>query len=757
MATEVLKGKFVKVIYETDSYGVARFLCDDAMPDDEDSYPTVVGQLPKDKTGSFSLIGQWTQHEGYGQRFQVDSYERFYKLSVLGLQRFLKDYVHGVGPKTAQKLVDAFGVQLEEKIAFQPEEILSLLGPKTGKKFLHHWNVVAEMGKISLRKFLANCGMSPAHVNRIWNRWQDQAVGILQQDPYQLTKISGLGFQIADRMALGMGWPLDSPQRTRGILSHLLREAAKESHTCLPREKLVKLSAEDCQVVPAVMEKVLDEQIQKGELKEEVFSTLAGPVAYVYLRHLYDAESLVAARCAMLLPAAAMSGIHQLETELQEAEQELQIQATDRQKQAVCRTLQSAISILTGGPGTGKSSTVRLIVEIAKRRNWKLELCAPTGRAAKHISNITAHNAQTIHRLLQFNPKEGSWKFNAQNPLSADLIVVDEVSMVDIELARRLFDAIPIGCHVLLIGDIDQLPAVGCGRVLEDMIASQRIPLTRLDKIFRQAGQSLIVTSAHDVVKGQRPVLPIVKDHQGKTTVSFHGDWKSSDAFLVDAPHYVIQRKRHDDPKGVQAKVVELVRQRLPEKYGFDPIRDIQVLVPMREKACGAAILNRTLQKALNPVSGSQKVSWQGTEFRRGDRVMVMQNTYDLNVFNGDIGMIEQVSQADDLLLINFYGNRVSFPKEKAGRLSLAYCSTIHKSQGSEYPAVVVVLLGQHRVMLQRNLLYTAITRAKKLLVLLSSPWALSVAVENITVNSRHTLLRQRLEKLIAKNSHGYY
>jgi len=734
-----IEGSLGAILYENGDFGVARFRLQKAMPDIPAS-AMIVGRIPLGRKGYFRLTGKWTMHPDYGRRFEVEYWEPFYRMTTKGLEKFLKDNFFGIGSRTAQRLVEKFGLKLETVIQKDPEKITEVLGEKRGQRFLTEWN--AGMGCRELRKFLANHGMSPVWASRIWERWAERSIETLQKDPYRLTEIRGIGFEGADQLAMAMDWPRQSPERSRGILFHLLREARQESHTCLPRAKLVKRAVDDCQVDAAVMEEVLDKLISQGRLREEVVPTQAGQVSYIYLRRMYEAEVSVVASCMLLLGASSRPLGEEFDNELAKAEKELGIEATHLQRRAVRWALEKPISILTGGPGTGKSETVRLIVKLAKKLNRRLELCAPTGRAAKHIEDITGYEARTIHRLLRYNPASNEWQVNAENPLEADLVVVDEASMVDIELAERLFDAIPVGCHVLLIGDTDQLPAVGAGRVLDDMIRSRRIPVTRLDKIFRQAESSSIVVNAHRIIRGEEVRLPCEEEEDMDSSV---------DAFLVKVPKKSNFSSKDEADAAVEQKIVKLVRDELPERYGFDPFEDIQVLVPMKKGPCGVQLLNLALQKALNPSKQGYKVG--STEYRCGDRVMVHRNTYDLDVFNGDIGTIQKISPESKAFLIDFYGHKVVFPFKMADRLSLAYCSTIHKSQGSEYPAVVLVVLGRHHVMLQRNLLYTGITRAKKLLVVVSEPWILNRCVENVKVKDRITFLRQRLEKFPKKET----
>ncbi len=736
-----INGTLSKVFYRSDTFGTALFRLKDPDP----KFPNkdemrIAGNIPFDERSQFTLYGDWQKHKQYGWQFQVKEWARYYEMTSGGLRNYLVSSIEGCGAKTAELLLETFGLDLEKVITETPDKVIELVGEKKGEKIVKSW--LQEGVKASLRKFLANYDVTILKANSIERAWGDQALTKLKTNPYQLVQIRGIGFETADKIAMKMGWEVSSKERASAILYYLLDKASDSGHVCLQREALLMEAARDCQVSQELMGEILDEVLSKGQLRQESVETFAGTICYVYVPYLYDAECSVASQLAQLMekPIPLPVSGPELEEMITKAEKKLKITATELQKIAVQRLLNSPVSILTGGPGTGKSTTVKLIVEVARKRNWSMLIAAPTGRAAKHITNITGEDAATIHRLLKFNPENHSWFHNAGNPLEADLVIVDEFSMVDVELASRLLEAISVGTHLIIIGDKDQLPAVGPGKVLEDLIRSKRIPTTELNKIFRQAEGSMIITNAHRIIEGDDMRFPANK--QEMLTSDVHRINPSKDK----SDHL----KNHTNNETVIEEIVSLCKTRLPKAKGYDPIKDIQVLVPMRKNRCGVEELNGALQKALNPNGKSHIIA--NREFRIGDRVMVMKNNYDLNVFNGDMGVIKSVSQEDKAFVVDFYGRLVPYPFSYIDDLSLAYASTIHKSQGSEYPCVILVLLGQHKTMFQRNLLYTGVTRAKQLLIVISYPSFLGECIANRSIKDRTTYLLHRLQKAIPVN-----
>jgi exodeoxyribonuclease V alpha subunit len=577
---------------------------------------------------------------------------------------------------------------------------------------------------------------------KIYKQYGDQALGVVQTDPYRLARdIFGVGFKTADRMAQSLGLPLDHPSRVEAGVIYSLNELTDEGHVFTPRQALAERTIELLgEVAPDLISPALErlseqDRIRQDEVPLTVSRTPGGPpsravgeaaagyrMPAIYLASLYRSEIGVAEQL-LGLSLAIPSRL----SDLPPAYVSLDPQLTEEQRSAIRMALSHPVSVLTGGPGTGKTTCLQALIAVIESARKDYALASPTGRAAKRLSEATGRPAKTIHRLLGFSPKEG-FKYKTENPLPVDLLVLDEVSMLDLVLANHLLKALSPGCHLLLVGDVDQLPSVGAGDVLRDLIASQIAPVARLSHIFRQAAGSQIITNSHRINQGQPPVF---SQATGGEQEGSQGDF-----FLFPA----------ETAEEAAVWVEDVVCRRIPARFGLDPVEQVQVLAPMYRGLAGVNALNERLQDTLNPASLQKpEKSLFGQTFRQGDKVMQTQNNYDKEVFNGDIGRVLGINPVDHTLLVEFDGRKISYDWSDADQLTLAYAISVHKSQGSEFPAVVIPVITAHYMMLQRNLLYTAITRARRLCVLVGSRKAIGMAVRNNKVAQRHTALAWRL------------
>jgi exodeoxyribonuclease V alpha subunit len=710
----------------------------------------VVGNLPELSPGEYlRLSGNWSHHPKHGAQFQVQICERVLPATMAGIRRYLgSGLVKGIGPRLAERIVAHFGASTLEVIENRPERLEEVgdIGPKRAGMIARAWQEQKQIKEIML--FLHTYGVTTNLAIKIYKQYGDESLAVVKNDPYRLARdIYGVGFKTADRIAQSLGLPLDHPSRIEAGLVYALNEMADDGHVYAPRSLLEERVVDLLQVPPELIQPGLERLAQENRVIEDTLpldgapgpeeapgevetprrggstqprigeSSAAYGLSAIYLTSLYYTEVGVAERLHSLgytLPSRL--------SDLPPAFVTLDSQLSPEQEVAIRTALSHPLSILTGGPGTGKTTTLRALIAVIESAGKRYALASPTGRAAKRLSEATGRPASTIHRLLGFSPGEG-FKHNQENPLPADLVVVDEASMLELSLAYSLLKAIQPGTHLLLVGDVDQLPSVGAGDVLRDVIASGIAPVTRLNVIFRQAAGSHIITNAHRINQGQMPLLS--KDSQ--------------DFFLFPA----------ETPEEAAVWVQEVVCQRVPGKFGLHPVRDIQVLAPMYRGPAGVHALNEALQAALNP-AGAAKAERRlfGQLFRQGDKVMQVQNNYDKDVFNGDIGMVVGIDLVDQTLSVDFEGRRVDYDWSEADQLVLAYAVSVHKAQGSEFPAVVVPLLTSHYLMLQRNLLYTAVTRARKLCVLVGSRKAIGIAVRNNKVAERFTALDWRLEEI---------
>jgi exodeoxyribonuclease V alpha subunit len=683
---------------------------------------TVVGNATSVSAGEHvEAIGQWIVDRQHGQQFKADELKTTHPASAEGIERYLASgAIRSIGPKLAAKIVGLYKEQTLEIVEDRPDFLLHIRGIGQGrlKRIRQSWEEQKEVRKIML--FLSEHGISSGRAVRIYRTYGHEAIAKIKANPFQLADdIRGIGFKTADELAATLGIDRNSPHRARAAVRYTLQELAGAGHCGYPElgvvEHTTKLVEIDQEVVENAVEAALKDRSVVRELVEGE--------PWLFLQGLYRAE----AGLAQSVHRISSAGLHPLppiavEKAISWVAGRLKIRLSEGQQEAIRRACQHKLLVITGGPGVGKTTLVRSILEIFSAKDLKCVLAAPTGRAAKRLAETTERSAKTVHRLLEFDPATGDFKRNQQNPLKGDLFVLDEVSMVDVVLGHQFFRAAPSEACVILVGDVDQLPSVGPGSVLADLISSGVVPVVRLTEIFRQAAESRIVTAAYAINQGR--------------TLNLMTPEAMGDFYFIEA----------HEPEAIQDLIVKLVKERIPARFGFDPKTDIQVLSPMNRSLLGARNLNQVLQQALNPGDGGPEVQRFGWTYRIGDRVIQTENDYNRDVFNGDLGVVEKVNRVEQEMVVNFEGRPVEYDFGDLDELSLAYVLSIHKSQGSEFPCVVIPLHTQHYIMLQRNLLYTAVTRGKRLVILVGAKKALGMAVRRQDTSLRHTALRRRLK-----------
>jgi len=674
---------------------------------------TAVGNLLGVQPGeNLRLSGRWTTDKKYGEQFLVDSYVTVKPATLVGIEKYLgSGLVRGVGKVMAERLVGHFGLETLEVIDQKPARLVEVegIGPVRSERITTAWVEQRQIKDVMV--FLQSHGVSTTYATRIYKQYRDRSIAVVRENPYRLAiDILGIGFKSADNIAGRLGIEPTSPLRAEAGVLHVLATLSDEGHVYARRPRLLSAAVEILTIDPPVIEKAI------GDLAAEervVIEPLPSGDEAVYLKSLHTAEAAGAGRIRLLVGTKSRPIRIDIERAITWFEAQQNIQLADEQREAIRKAATSKLLVVTGGPGTGKTTLVNGVIRILEKKGRRILLAAPTGRAAKRMAETTGREAKTIHRLLEFNPKKFGFDRDTSNPLETDLLILDEASMIDTVLAYHVLKALPLHCQLVLVGDIDQLPSVGPGSVLGDIIRSGVADVVRLRHIFRQGSESLIVVNAHRVNQGLMPELP--------------PEGSKADFFFVE-------RK---EPEEIA------VRQHIPHKFGLDPVDDIQVLTPMQRGLLGVANVNAELQALLNP-SGESLVRGSRT-FRGGDKVMQIRNNYDLNVFNGDIGRIRKIDPVEQQVQVEFDGRGVTYDYSDLDELVLAYACSIHKSQGSEYPCVVIPVHTQHYMMLQRNLLYTAITRGKRLVILVGSKRALAIAVKNNATEERCTMLAERL------------
>ncbi|NKB66574.1 MAG: ATP-dependent RecD-like DNA helicase [Candidatus Latescibacteria bacterium] len=711
---EFLEGTIERITYQGDDtgYTIARL----QSKDRRDELVTVVGAMASVQPGeSVRLQGDWSTHPKYGRQFKFTRYTTVYPATLEGIRKYMgSGLIKGIGPVTAKRIVAHFGLETLDIIEQDPDRLLEVpgTGPKRVEVIKAGWEEQRAIKDVML--FLQSHGVSTGYAVKIYKKYGDEAVELVRQNPYRLEReIWGIGFLSADRIARSLGVAADAPERLQAGLRYALNQASDEGHVFLPQEELVVAAQKELEVDAGLLAPQLAALAEDGGAMVDE--------GRAYLPPLYYAEVGATESLQRLLREGGEEqgeDADKLDEVLAVLEGKAGIEYEETQKSAIRMAADHKVMVLTGGPGTGKTTITQGIIGLLEQQGLRVVLCSPTGRAAKKLSEATQRPARTIHRLLGFKPPEG-FEYNRDNPLKTDAVVVDEVSMIDTALLNSLLKAVPTSARLVLVGDVDQLPSVGAGSVLRDLIVCGALPVVRLTHIFRQAQESQIIINAHKVNQGRFPHI----DNR-----------KAQDFFFI----------QEEEPERIVALIQDLCTRRLPQRYELDPVEDIQVLTPMYRSLTGAHNLNQVLQQALNPEAPRWKRGH--TEYRVGDKVMQIRNNYDKTVFNGDVGRIQSLD-AEEQKLVVLFEEEVEYDFGELDELVLAYACSVHKSQGSEYPVVVMPVSTQHYMMLQRNLLYTGITRARQMVVLVGTKQALALAVRNAQITERYTGLADRLRQ----------
>lgn len=697
---------------------------------------TMVGTLFSITPGEIlRLKGRWSNHPRYGEQFAVVSYESVLPATVKGIERYLgSGMIKGIGPVMAKRLVTAFGAETLSVIDCEPERLNEVagIGEKRIEMIRKAWEDQKEIRGVMI--FLQGHGISPAYAVKIYRQYGRDSIQVVRDNPYRLAMdVFGIGFITADRIAEKLGIPKDSGVRIEAGILYVLQGLADEGHVYYPYGELVRkcsgiLEIEEKDIPASLNNLVAQNKIVIDDLQSPPSSAPSSSDAPVYLSAFYVSEVGITNKIKEIIACPRQLKLVDADEIAAQAQSDLGITLSGRQSAAVKASINNKILIITGGPGTGKTTIINAIIKVYNKMGRKVLLAAPTGRAAKRITEATGREAKTIHRLLEYSPGgasgEGGFKRNETNPLETDLVVVDEVSMVDTLLMYHFLKALPAGATLVLVGDIDQLPSVGPGNVLKDIIDAGCVQVIRLNEIFRQSRQSMIIVNAHRINNGEMPFI----GRDGESPKDFY-------FFTIEEPEKVLE------------KVVSLCREGLVSRFGYNPLDDIQILTPMHRGTVGVANLNTELQKALNPTK--EELLRGGRLFKTGDKVMQIRNNYDKDVYNGDIGRVVGIDNEEQELKVNYDGRIISYDFSDLDEIVLAYAISVHKSQGSEYPVVIMPVLTQHYMLLQRNLFYTGVTRGKKLVILVGTRKALAIAVRNNKPQKRYTLLKKRLRNEI--------
>ncbi|HKI85950.1 MAG TPA: ATP-dependent RecD-like DNA helicase, partial [Thermoanaerobaculia bacterium] len=687
--------------------------------DDSRGSVTAVGSLLSVRPGErLRLTGKWETDRRFGRQLRVSGYEHLRPATRRGIERYLgSGMVSGIGPELAKRMVEQWGEKTLDVIEESPERLTEIKGIGAVRSRRIRCALAEQSAARSVMLFLHGLGVSSHQATRLHKIYGEETIPTLEENPYRLSReIHGIGFATADRLAERLGWARDSPRRIAAGLEHILDRGTENGHLFLPEDQLVREASARLAIESSKVARCLEQLLVNGDLRAE--TAVGEEPREIYLPASLEVEESLATNVRRLLRLGSRAPAQDPSSLLEAFAREHRIHLAAEQRAAVAQALASGLSIVTGGPGTGKTTLIKAVLEIASERGATVALAAPTGRAAQRLAEAAASDARTIHRLLEFQPHTQTFARGEERPLEADLVIVDEASMLDAYLADRLLQAIPPGGRLLLVGDADQLPSVGPGKVLADLIASAEVPVVRLSKIFRQARASAIVLNAHRVLRGSMPSS---------------GQRQSSDFFFIP----------REPAEETLSTLMTLVTERIPSRFGFDPMHDIQVLTPMHRGLLGARQLNLELQRRLNPAG--RTIELGGGWLRVGDRVLQLRNNYELEVFNGDVGRVTTFDPEHQEVEVAFGHRRLSYGAKDLAEITLAYAVTIHKSQGSEYPCAVVVLDPQHYMLLQRNLLYTAMTRGRRLVILVGSRRAVARAVRNERGSERFTSLSRRL------------
>ena len=662
--------------------------------------------------------GIWFNHKEHGIQFKADNIKLIRPDNLAGIEKYLgSGLIKGIGPGFAKRLVQTFGLEVFNIIENSPKRLIEVpgLGESRQEKIIIAWEEQKKIKEIII--FLHEYGVGTARAVRIYKTYGDLSINKIKENPYRLAAdIRGIGFKTADALAMQMGIDKNSLIRARAGIKHVLQEHSGNGHCAALISELTKQSAELLQITPSLITQAIELEIAEGELVLEQFDN--NPA--VFLTGFYKAETSVANKLKLLNSSLPLWSTIEPDKAISWVEEKVNIKLSASQLEAVKFALSNKVLVITGGPGVGKTTIVNSILKIIYAKFKKVMLCAPTGRAAKRLTESTGLEAKTIHRLLGTKPGQYGFNYNENNQLDCELLIVDEISMVDILIMNNLLKAIPNNAALILVGDVDQLPSVGPGAVLADIIDSNAIPTIKLTEIFRQAATSQIIINAHKINQGQFPKLKY--------------DNQPTDFYFIE----------ESDPEIIQQKLLTIVANKLPHSFNFNPLTDVQVLTPMNRGGLGANSLNVALKNALNPTKGAQ-ISKFGATYSEGDKIIQTTNNYDKDVFNGDLGFINKIDLDEGNIIINFDGRMIEYDFNELDEISLAYAITIHKSQGSEYPAVVIPITTQHFTLLERNLLYTGVTRGKKLVILIGQIKALAIAVKNKRARERLTKLAERI------------
>lgn len=717
--TEKLEAVLDHFVYrnEDDGWSVVRL----SVPGRQKTVTAVGNFLGVQPGESLKLTGTWVRDPKYGRQFKTASFQSVLPGTLEGIEKYLgSGLIKGIGKVMAERLVKHFGQRTLEVIERKSKRLTEVegIGKVRARLIRESWSEQREIKDVMI--FLQSYSVSTAFAIRIYKKYGNDSVRLVRDNPYRLaTDFHGIGFKTADRIAASLGVEPASPQRAEAGTLYSLGQASEEGHVFVPAKDLISHTAEMLGVAEEVVDCAVEAASAGNDSRLVVEQGVLADDDAVFLRPLHAREAWAAKLLRHLLETPVTPIAIDVPKALAWFEERQKIELAEKQREAISRALTGKVLVITGGPGTGKTTLVKAVISILEKKGRRILLCAPTGRAAQRMQEATGREAKTVHRMLKFNPRNFGFDHGQDNPLEADVLIVDEVSMVDISLFQSILAALPPWCQLILVGDMDQLPSVGPGSVLRDLIRSGAVEVARLTEIFRQARESSIVVNAHLINKGQVPNLELAGD---------------------DLDFFFIER---DEPEEALATILQLVARRIPQRFHLDPVDDIQVLSPMHRGTIGTANLNSELQQLLNPEGVTVGTGAKG--FRIGDKVMQVRNNYDLNVYNGDIGRIVMVDEKAREVSVRFDSRLVRYDALDLDELMLAYACSVHKSQGSEYPAVVIPIHTQHYLMLQRNLLYTGITRGKKLVVLVGSRRAVTLAVKNDRIRKRHTRLAERL------------